>query len=193
MDDVIGDGGETTWKGQLDAFKVRLMDQLTTAFRGKDAIVHLGWNTRDENHARGLDPLNIVMVDCVYQAAIAEKVPRIYMASSVHAYDFEKVMKQNVEPIKPFPDTQQDAFSTGSTSLYGASKRWMEIAGQFYAERLSDEQKILVVRPGAGSRQDATNADWGRLWDSHKDLAGLLTAFIECDDEAPNYWVAFGV
>ena len=193
MDDVIRDCDEPTWKGQLDAFRDRLMDELTTAFRGKDAVAHLGWNTRDEHHKGGLDPLNIVVVDCVYQAAIAEDVPRIYLASSVHAYDFLEAMAENVEPARPFPDTREDVFGVATTSLYGVSKRWMEIAGQYYAERLSERQKILVVRLGAVDRDDRLPEGNGkRLWNSHRDLAGLLSAFVECDD-APGFWVAFGV
>lgn len=192
MDDVLSELREPTWKGQLDAFKDRVMDQLTTAFRGKDAVAHLGWNTRDENYSGGLDPLNVMVVDCVYQAAIAENVARIYMASSVHAYDFMKDYREDVDPIKPFPDVRKDTFGVPPTSLYGVSKRWMEIAGQYYANHLSEEQKILVVRLGGVRWDGRPHGKGSRLWDSHGDLAGLLEAFIECDD-APEFWVAFGV
>lgn len=191
MDDVLRELSEPTWKGQLDAFRDRVMDQLTAALRGTDAVAHLAWNTRDEHCNGGLDPLNIMVVNCVYQAAIAEKVARIYMASSVHSYDFAGSHREDVEPIQPFPDVREDPFGVPPTSLYGVSKRWMEIAGQHYAQKLSAEQKILVVRLGGiGMREKPRHG--GRLWNSHRDLAGLLEAFMECDD-APNYWVAFGV
>jgi nucleoside-diphosphate-sugar epimerase len=193
MDDVLRDFRASSWKEQLDTFRDKLMDQLTTAFRGKDAVAHLGWNTQDENHKGGLDPLNIMVVDCCYQAAIAEKVPRLYMASSVHAYDFKSDFREDAEPVKPFPDVRNDPFGHPPTSLYGVSKRWMEIAGQFYANHLSEEQKILVVRLGGVGRNEGPHRSGSRLWDSHGDLAGLLAAFIECDDDAPNFWVAFGV
>ncbi|MBT3345989.1 MAG: NAD(P)-dependent oxidoreductase [Gemmatimonadetes bacterium] len=192
MDSVLQDEAPTTWKEQLDTFRDRLMDQLTTAIRGKDAIVHLGWNTRDENWKSGLDPLNLVAVDCVYQAAIAENVPRIYMASSVHSYDFMGAGFDESEPIPIHPDTRQDPFGTPPSSLYGVSKRWMEISGQFYAPKLAEGQKILVVRIGAVNSKGEPRASFARLWYSHPDLAGLLSAFIECED-APNYWVTFGV
>lgn len=192
MDDVLRDLRQPSWKDQLDAYRDRLMDQLTAAFRGKDAIAHLSWNTRDENHKAGLDPLNIMQVDCCYQAAIAEKVSRIYMASSVHAYDFMQDFDQEAEPVKPFPDVRTDPFGHPPTSIYGVSKRWMEIAGQFYAPQLSEEQKILVVRLGGINRSGKPHRPGSRLWNSHGDLAGLLEAFIECD-EAPNFWIAFGV
>jgi len=193
MDDVLRERRESTWKAQLDAFKDRLMGQLTTALRGKYAVAHLGWNTRDENCSNaGLDPLNIMVVNCVYQAAIAEKVARIYMASSVHSYDFPRYYHEDVEPIEPFPDVREDPFGVPPTSLYGVSKRWMEIAGQYYAKQLSEEQKILVVRLGGIGMSEKPHRRGSRLWDSHGDLAGLFAAFVECD-EAPNYWVAFGV
>ena len=192
MDDILQNQTPSTWKEQMDTYRALLMDQMTTAFRGATAVVHLGWNTRDENCNGGLDPLNILTVDCCYQAAIAEKVPRIYMASSIHSYDFTTDLKQDVESVGPFPDVRQDRFGVPPTSLYGVSKRWMEIAGQFYARQLSEEQKILVVRLGAIGREDEPHRFGSRLWNSHRDLAGLLAAFIECED-APNYWIAFGV
>ena len=68
----------------------------------------------------------------------------------------------------------------------------METAGQFYARRLQQGQKILCVRLGAVGREEKPHRSGSRLWDSHEDLAGLLTAFIECDD-APNFWIAFGI
>ena len=110
-------------------------------------------------------------------------------AISFRADDF----REDVEPVKPFPDVRNDPFGHPPTSLYGVSKRWMEIAGQFYANHLSEEQKILVVRLGGVGRNERPHRSGSRLWDSHGDLAGLLAAFIECDDDAPNFWVAFGV
>ena len=193
MDDVLRDLEEPTWNGQLNAFKERVMDQLTTAMKEKDAVVHLGWNTRGENCSNdGLDPLNIAVVDCVYRVAIAEKVSRIYMASSVHSYEFTKDYRKDVEPFKPFPDIRENPFGVPPTSLYGVSKRWMEIAGQLYAERLGEGQKILVVRLGGVGMNEKPHRRGGRLWDSHGDLAGLLEAFIESED-APKFWIAFGV
>lgn len=197
MDEVVRqiDQLETpTWKAQLEAYRARLLEQLTAALRGQDAVVHLGWNTRDDNCAAGLDPLNILQVDCVYRAAIDERVPRIYMASSVHAYEFDRVIEEDAEPIPPFPDTRDDPFGHPPSSLYGVSKRWMEIAGQFYVPRLHPGQKILVVRLGAVNPNGGRpGRSLRRLWNSYRDCAGLLAAFIECGDDAPPFWTAFGV
>ncbi len=190
--DRIGTLPEPTWRAQLQAYGQQVMEQLTSALHGVDAVAHLGWNTRDEHCGAGLDPLNIFVVDCVYRAAIAEKIPRIYMASSVHAYDFPRFYQQDVEPVKPFPDVRQDPFGVPPTSLYGVSKRWMEIAGQYYANQLHDGQKILVVRLGAVNGNGLPYRPGSRLWNSHQDLGGLLTAFIECEN-APRFWVSFGV
>ena len=145
MDDLLRERTFTSWKQQLDAYSDRVTEQLAAAIRGRTAVAHLGWNTRDEHCDGGLDPLNILVVDCVYRAALAEKVPRIYLASSVHAYDFFRTYREDAEPVKPFPDVRQDPFGVPPTSLYGVSKRWMEIAGQYYATQLGEGQKILVV------------------------------------------------
>jgi nucleoside-diphosphate-sugar epimerase len=191
MDDIVQGGELSSWKEQLDAYRDRVMEQLTAACKGKDAIVHLGWNTRDENWEGGLDPLNIAVVDCVYRVAIAEKVPRIYMASSVHSYDFMGEGYDPDVPIPPFPDTRRNPFGVPPTSLYGVSKRWMEIAGQYYAQRLAEGQKILAVRLGGVGRNEKPRGA-SRVWDSHRDCAGLLAAFIECQD-APNFSIAYSV
>ncbi len=192
MDEVMRDVSACTWKELLEAYRSRVLGQLRQAFSGQYAVAHLGWNTRDEHCNGGLDPLNILVVDCVYRAAIAENVPRIYLASSVHAYDFTRDYRRDVQPIAPFPDVREDPFGVPPTSLYGVSKRWMEIAGQYYARQLHPGQKILVVRLGGVGDSGLPHRPGSRLWDSHRDLAGLFTAFVECD-AAPNYWVAFGV
>jgi len=193
MDDMLREMGPSDWKTQLDTYRDRVTDQLATACRGKEAIVHLGWNTRDDNCDGGLDPLNILQTDCIYRAAIAEKVPRIYLASSVHSYDFEGDGFDRSEPIPFVPDTRKDPFGTPPTSLYGVSKRWMEIAGQFYVPQLNDGQAILVVRLGAvGRSEQPPPKEWCFLWDSHRDCADLLEAFIECDDP-PRFSIAYGV
>lgn len=201
MDEVIASIDqleEPTWTAQMAAYRERLMEQMMTAFRGKDAAVHLGWNTRGDNCNRGLDPLNLMQVDCAYLAAIEEKVPRIYMASSVHAYDFwDAIERTDEDPVPPYPDTRNDPFGHQPSSLYGISKRWMEMAGQFYVPKLHPGQKILCVRLGAVNGKDQPggekNSTMRRLWDSYRDCAGLLQAFIECDDDAPAFWTAFNI
>ena len=191
MDDVLREEKPNSWKEQLDLYRERVEDQLTTALKGKTAVVHLGWNTRDEYWKAGLDPLNIFAVDCVYRAAIAERVPRIYMASSVHSYDFLGDGFDKDVPIPPYPDTRRDPFGVPPTGLYGVSKRWMEIAGQFYVQHLTEGQKILVVRLGGVGRHERPRRA-NRVWASHRDCAGLLEAFIECED-APSFCIAYGV
>ena len=136
MDEILERDKPIVWKEQLDAYNERVIEQVTEAARGQDAIVHLGWNTRDENWQKGLDPLNIAITDCVYRVAIAERIPRIYMTSSVHSFDFMGDDYDREDSIPNTPDTRGDLFGVGSTSLYGISKRWMEIAGQYYTKRL---------------------------------------------------------
>ena len=192
MDEVLADGPPATWKEQLDAYNEKVTGQMAAACKGVDAVVHLGWNTRDENWQGGLDPLNLTAVDCVYRAAIAENVPRIYMASSVHAYDFLGDGYDPDTPIPPHPDTRREPFGMPPTSLYGASKRWMEHAGHYYKARLNPGQKILVVRLGGVGRRERPPHAFHE-WNSHRDCAGLLEAFIECGDDAPAFCVAYSV
>ena len=54
MDEILERDKPIVWKEQLDAYNERVIEQVTEAARGQDAIVHLGWNTRDENWQKGL-------------------------------------------------------------------------------------------------------------------------------------------
>lgn len=193
MDATMAAGGHADWAALREAYREAVLAQFAEAFEGLTCVAHLGWNTRDENYKGGLDPLNILVTDCVYRAAIEASVPRIYQASSVHAHDFYPWMEQDGEPLTPFPDTREDPFGTGATSLYGVSKRWMEIAGQYYVRHLKPGQKILCVRLGAVNRNEKPGRSYSRLWDSHGDCAGLLRAFVECDDDAPAFFTSFGI
>lgn len=193
MDDVLTELQPKDWKSQLDIYRDRVTQQVAEAVRGKDAVVHLGWNTRDDNCNQGMDPLNVLQTDCVYRAAIAEKVPRIYMTSSVHSFHFDGDAYDRSEPIPYTPDTRRDPFGTPPSSLYGVSKRWMEIAGQFYVQQLNPGQAILVVRLGGVGREEGPlPREWAHLWNSHRDCAGLLAAFIECEDPPP-FWISYGM
>ena len=49
-----------------------------------------------------------------------------------------------------------------------------------------------LVRLGGVGSSGRPHRPGSRLWDSHPDLAGLFVAFVESQD-APSYWVAFGV
>ena len=200
MDEVIGDIGQLetpTWKAQMDEYRLRLMEQFKSALQGKDCLVHLGWNTRDDNMGKGLDPLNLLQVDCAYLAAIEANIPRIYQASSVNAYDFFEAMESNVDPVMPYPDTSQDPYGHKPTSLYGISKRWMEMAGQFYVPNLHPGQKIMAVRLGAVNPTDRPGGEHDnarrRLWCSYRDCAGLLKAFVDCDESAPVFSTVFNI
>lgn len=200
MDEVIGDIDQLdtpTWKAQMDEYRRRLMAQLNEALCGMDGLVHLGWNTRDDNMNQGLDPLNLLQVDCTYLAAIEQNVPRIYQASSVNAYDFFPIIDNNFDPVTPYPDTRQDPYGHKPTSLYGIGKRWMEMAGQFYVPKLHPGQKIMAVRLGGVNGKDHPGGDRDnssrRLWCSYRDCAGLLQAFIECNEDAPVFSTVFNI
>ena len=47
MDGLLAEG-RSTWKELLDAYRDRVSAELTAACSGGDAVVHLGWNTTDE-------------------------------------------------------------------------------------------------------------------------------------------------
>jgi len=67
----------------------RNYNDVLTAIAGCDAAIHLAWDTRIENWKTGnINPDNSLMTFNVYTAALASRLRRLIMASSVHAHDY---------------------------------------------------------------------------------------------------------
>jgi len=114
--------------------------QLLKVFPNHQAVIHLAWDTKTENWKSGkINPANILMAYNVYKAASECKVPRIIMASSVHADGF---IGWN-EPGLLTPDR-----NPVPTSPYGASKVFVESLGRHFAKNYKLE--VICVRFGGG-------------------------------------------
>ncbi|HVS02768.1 MAG TPA: NAD(P)-dependent oxidoreductase, partial [Thermoanaerobaculia bacterium] len=123
--------------GRLEDFEVTRFDlpehdardyeDLAGLSRGHDVLVHLAWDTATESWRSGDISLdNQLMTVNAYEAALRTGVPRVIMASSVHADDYSgwtgaELMKATAVPA---PD-----------SPYGASKVFMEALGRYYAKQ----------------------------------------------------------
>lgn len=88
------DGYEITGL-DLPEVDVRDYEKLLKIFLSHDAVIHLAWN----QDKISLD--NRVMVSNVYKAAMESKVPRVVMASSVHAdklcpYSIDKIFMEDL-------------------------------------------------------------------------------------------------
>ena len=98
---------------------VRNYALLKENFLGQDAIIHLAWNTKTENAgSKTIDPDNTAMFARVYEAALETGVPRVIMASSVHAYKIPPGDTRKL--ISPYDLSDPN-------NPYGANKLFMEI------------------------------------------------------------------
>lgn len=164
--------------------------RLLKAFPDHDVVIHLAWDTKTENWRSGkINPDNASITYNVYQAALEAKVPRVIMASSVHADEFLDWNKPELlTPSKtPFP-----------TSPYGASKVFMEALGRYYAKKHGLE--VICVRFGGVNPENTITKEmliedpsYGKVWFSHKDCANLIKACIEIKTLPEKFVIVYGI
>ncbi|MBF4619219.1 NAD(P)-dependent oxidoreductase [Clavibacter sp. VKM Ac-2873] len=155
---------------------VRDLGAMREAVRGADLVVHLGGISRE----RPWDDVLTANVDgtrTVLEAARAEGVRRVLLASSTHAVGFHPVPTEPVADLAPRPD-----------SLYGVTKAAMEALGSVYADRhgmsvVSARIGTLLERP-TGRRSLST-------WLSFPDLARLIAAVAALEE--PGAHIVWGV
>jgi uronate dehydrogenase len=138
---------------------------LTAAARGCEAIVHLAWDTRAENFRnRRLAPDNLAMALNALEAAAVAAVPRVILASSVHADGFWPPPPSPLDPARtPVPD-----------SPYGASKVFVEALGRHFAAARGLE--VVAVRFGGVNPADTEppEASERAVWLPHRDCLDLV-------------------
>ena len=162
----------------LDGIDLRQPDALAGRLDGCDALIHLAWRYIHPDSRAGHESLdNIEMHRHAVTAAQAAGVPRLLMASSVHAdYFYDWAGPQLIDVDR----------APRANGLYGGLKLLVEAIDQDHA---SDRLRITDLRYG-GVRSDGKphpRSSWERrVWLSHRDLASLITAIIEHPDP-PNY------
>jgi len=137
---------------------------------GKDAVVHLAWNTQKENwQSPIIDPENTLMFENIYRAALEKKVRRVIMASSVHVEKYKTWNRDKYGLISPNRDAWPD-------SPYGAHKILMEKTGMIYAD---NGLEVVCIRFGGV-------CPLGEFWDdipvvglSYPDCVNLVKSCLE--------------
>lgn len=169
----------------LPEIDVREYEKLLEVFPGHDAIIHLGWDTETDNYSSGkINPDNALMVNNVYRAGIETKVPRVIMASSVHADKFSKwkgskLMSPNRSPV---PD-----------SPYGANKVFMEALGKHYATK---GLEVICIRFGVVRPENRPLLEDYSIWFawlSYGDCVGLVRKCIEVETIPNKFLTVYGV
>ena len=171
----------------LPRHDVRNYQQLIKIFSNHDTIIHLAWNSRTENfQSKTMDPDNALMFSNIYKAALETKVPRVIMASSIHADNFYTSLKNKSKRLlspykKPFPD-----------SPYGADKILMENLGKTYSKK---GLEVVCIRIGAiGPRKNKPTEKEGKsIWITHEDFADLIKKIIETRKIPNNYSIVYGI
>jgi nucleoside-diphosphate-sugar epimerase len=142
------------------------------AFRGMDAVVHLAANADPEADWSELHGPNVEGAYVVAAMARECAVPRLVLASSLHAVSgyADTVQRRADDPPRP-------------ANLYGATKAWAEALGGWVAA--SSDTSVVALRIGyfksaAPRGRDATPGARS-AWLSPGDCAELIRAAVESD------------
>lgn len=159
---------------EIIALDVSNYDQLKEAVKGHDVIIHLAWaywGDIDHDAMLKVTEQNFQMYTNVYRAAIELNIPRVIMASSVHA---DKDLFKKGEPSSLKVDRSKPA-----SGGYGAQKQAIESFGHAYANRgLFD---VICLRFGAVRPNDKLVPKEESIYLSHKDLVSAVKTVLEAN------------
>jgi len=162
-------------------------EDLIKATAGCDAIVHMAWATERGNfRVDDMDPTNVPMIFNAYQAALANNMSRIIMASSNHAQrydmrDSDGKIRASIQPAVP-------------DSEYGAEKIYAEALGRHYA--LTRGLGVVCLRIGTVTEENKpqpSTPDNPTRYLSHADLGRLVTCCLEADEIPNNFEIIYAV
>lgn len=192
-----GNIGEVLKKGLTDLeisgidlpeVDLRNYDQVLNAVQNHSAILHLGWNSKTENLLNeNIDPDNMIMALNIYKAACEAQIPRVIMASSIHAnafYNWKGTGLMSVD-MMPVPD-----------SPYGADKVFIESLGRYYA---SKGLEVVAVRFGGLNPKNIPPStekypkEERAAWLSHNDCVSLIRVIIKAERVPNNFVLMYAV
>lgn len=153
-------------------------DGLAERFAGLDVVVHLAWQYAETTptEAGGFYD-NLVMNENVYEAAQAAGVPKVVMASSVHAdYFLDWRGPGLITPTRP----------PLGHHAYGCAKVIVEEMGREASAATDGARGLHVVclRYGAVTPHDKPHPTdpWERrVWLSHRDMTDLVARVVRQD------------
>ncbi|BCJ63782.1 NAD-dependent epimerase/dehydratase family protein [Polymorphospora rubra] len=163
---------------------------VAAACAGVDAVVHLA-ALRGEDTWENILRVNVDGTRTLLEAARVAGVPRVVLASSIHAAGFYRRPDAAPEPAGVPAPAGADGVPSGSVprpdSYYGWSKAAAESLGSLYADRFG--MTVFALRIGACT---TTPAAWNRDgWLSPDDCARLVDACLTTD--ATGFRVLWGV
>jgi nucleoside-diphosphate-sugar epimerase len=157
---------------------LRDVEAQAEAFAGADLVVHLGAYSDEQSWAELLS-VNIDGTRAVCEAVRLAGVPRLLLASSVHAAGFVPVDSASLRDGMPLP---------APDTYYGVTKATLEALGALYAARLG----LTVVSARIMTFAEAADGQPSRCcWLSPDDMTRLVLAALTTD--ATGHHVVWGV
>ncbi|MCQ1987507.1 NAD(P)-dependent oxidoreductase [Arthrobacter sp. zg-Y844] len=152
---------------------------LVEAFRGCGAVIHLAGIPLEDDWDRILSA-NIDGTHSVLEAAHMAGVPRVILASSIHAAGFT--------PVPPAGDSVPDNTPVRPNTLYGVSKAAVEALGSYYSDRFGMDVVCLRIASRFDRPRDVRMLS---TWLSPDDAARLFTAALA--DSVKGFRIVWGV
>lgn len=172
----------------LTGIDVRDYQQLLNTVKNHSAIIHLAWNSETENFRNeNIDPDSKLMALNVYNAALEVKVPRVIIASSIHADTFYGWI------TPPFLSTEHIPVPD---SPYGEDKLAIESLGRDFAQK---GLEVVAVRFGGINPKNIPPSEeeypWEEraAWLSHNDCVSLIKAIIGTEEIPNNFVLMYAV
>ncbi|MFI6762600.1 NAD-dependent epimerase/dehydratase family protein [Micromonospora sp. NPDC050417] len=166
-------------------------EALTSACVGVDAIVHLAAIAGEASWEKLLRT-NVDGTRTLLEAARTAGVPRVVLASSVHAAGFYRQAGSSPDPAgvpaPAGPDGVPAAAFPRPDTYYGWSKAAVESLGSLYADRFG--MSVFALRLGA-CFPEPPGLRGLDMWISPDDCARLVTACLETD--AAGFQVLWGI
>jgi nucleoside-diphosphate-sugar epimerase len=156
------------------------LDDLIESTKGHDALIHFAWKDLDLD---SVDPLNGVMYENAYKAAVANNIGLVIMGSSNHAHDHNE--RETDGKIRYTGQAET------ANNIYGVEKQKMEAMGRYFAKK--NNLSVLCLRIGNVNPEDKPRPDVPTRWLSHNDLGRLVTLALQADFELGHFEVMYGV
>ena len=156
------------------------LDALIADTKGHDALIHLAWKDLDVD---SVDPINGVMYENAYRAAVANGISLVMMGSSNHARSHEQR-----EADGRIRYTGQAELAN---NLYGVEKQKMEAMGRLFAA--TEGLSVLCVRIGNINPEDEPRPDVPTRWMSHRDWGNFASLALEYAFPEGHFEIAYGV
>lgn len=154
---------------------------------GAESVIHLAWNLETDNLNKvHCDPWNTRMFMNIFRAAVELRIPRLIMASSVHADNFMGWKG---------PGLMSPSTVAEPVSKYGSHKLFMEMLGKNYAEQHMID--VICIRFGWVNRENDLSRAWCKfdpsIFLAHEDCASLINAILNSKIEPGRFVSMYAV